>query len=194
MICYGEYRNGVGKGSKNFVLITLGTGVGGGVVINGKLLKSGDMSIVELGHITIDYNGKICPCGNRGCFEQYVGKRGLFDIYEKHYFKAYKKNTSYISPKEIYTLAIKGNIIAINTFNDYGRYLGIGLKSIINIFSTEIIAIGGGISKAFSLFFDTMIAEIKNRGLLPISKSIIKKTILGEKAGFYGMLSQILKK
>jgi len=194
MICYGEYKFGAGKGVDNFVLITLGTGVGGGVVIGQKLLKSGKMSAVELGHIVIDYNGKLCPCGNRGWFEQYVGTKGLLDIYKKHYFTVYGDIAPSVSPKDIYIMAKSGDKVAINTFLEYGRFLGIGIKNIINIFSPDIIAIGGGISNAFSLFYDAMLSEIKNRGLLHLSKTIIKKAQLKDMAGFYGIMSIISEK
>lgn len=141
----GEYM-AVCKDCKNIVLVTLGTGVGGGVIVNGELFRTA-ISAFEIGHMKIMADGMICGCGKRGCFEAYCSKSG----FEKIYADISGHMGSSIS--EIMKKAVSGDKIARIATNIYGKYLGIGLSNIANIMTPEIIVIGGGISELSEHFF-----------------------------------------
>lgn len=161
-----EANYGSGRGYKNIVMITLGTGIGGGVVINGRLYK-GRGNAGEFGHTTINYGGmKSSCCANHGCFEEYVSVRGLQRLYGKS-----------ISPKEIAELAVKGNEKARIAYLRFGRYVGVGITNIASMFDPEIIIIGGGISKSWKLFEIEVKSVVKERGFI---KTNVVKASLGE--------------
>ncbi|HDI02619.1 MAG TPA: ROK family protein [Candidatus Aenigmarchaeota archaeon] len=155
------------KGVKDFVLLTLGTGVGGAIVVNGKLYR-GMGNAGELGHITIEASGYKCTCGNRGCLEEYVSARGFERLAKKYLGKK-------LSPREIMELALKGNKKAKKIYEEVGRYLGIGLATISNILNPEIIFLTGKISLASSLLLRPAIKEMKKRVLVtPPKISVVK--------------------
>jgi len=141
---------GQGKKYENVVGITLGTGIGGGLVINKKIYH-GRSNAAELGHITINYNGPKCNCGNNGCIESHASAKGITAIY----------NGS--DPYTISKLALKGDRKAIKTYEKMGYYLGIGLTNIIYAFDPDIIIIGGKISNSWELFSKTMNKAVKER-------------------------------
>ncbi|MFC1800720.1 ROK family protein [Nanoarchaeota archaeon] len=139
-----EGELGSAKGCENFIGLTLGTGVGSGVVIDGKLHHG----MGEIGHVTIDFDGPRCGCGNKGCIEAYIGGYCV------------KKRLGK-SLKEYYSLACKGNRNALGVFKNYGKFLGIGIANIINAFNPDVIVIGGNASKAWKFFNKSMKKEIK---------------------------------
>jgi predicted NBD/HSP70 family sugar kinase len=166
----GEYFNH----KKDLVGITVGSGIGGGIIIGGKLFHgSGDAG--EFGHITIYPNGRKCSCGNRGCLEEYVSIKAI----KRETMKKFKM---IFEPLDLFNLAKRGDNKAIEIFNEMGRYLGIGLSIIANILNPNLISIGGGISNAGQLLLEPAEKEMKKR--LFISKP---KIILGnEFSGAYG--------
>jgi glucokinase len=165
---------GAGRGAEIVFGITLGTGVGGGIVINNKIYRGATGSAVEAGHMTIKFDGLKCSCGNLGCLEAYCSEK---------FFK--KKG---ISPKEAAKKAKAGNKFALKIFKDYGKNLGVGLSNIINLLDPEIIVLGGGISKASKFFLEETKKETKKRTISPLSKKYVKIKIakLGEIAGALG--------
>jgi len=169
-----EAALGAGRGAEIVFGITLGTGVGGGIVINNKIYRGATGSAAEVGHMTIKFDGLKCGCGNLGCLEAYCSER---------FFK--KMGTS---PEETAKKAKAGNKFALRIFKDYGKNLGAGLSNIVNLLDPEIIVIGGGISKAHKFFLEEAKKEIKKRTLSPLSKKYVKIKIarLGEIAGAVG--------
>jgi len=154
----GEALQGAGKKYDNVIGLTLGTGIGGGIVINKKLYH-GRGNAGELGHITIKFDEKIkSKCGNNGCIEQYASARGIC------------KRAKVKSPLELYNLAIKRNKKAISAWKQTGILLGIGIINIINSFDPDIVIIGGNISKAWKFFYKAMNQEINKRALLKGTK------------------------
>ncbi len=150
-----EAKYGAGKGYKNIVMITIGTGIGGGVIADGKLYK-GKGNACEVGHTTINFKGrKSSCCNNHGCFEEYVSTRGL----QRSYCKK-------INPKEIEELAKKGDKKAIQAYKEFGRNLGVGINNIANFYDPDIIIVGGGIARSWELFEKEMHRMIKERGLM----------------------------
>jgi glucokinase len=140
---------------KNILAVTLGTGVGGGIVIDGRLHNSRPYA-GEVGHMSIDPSGVKCTCGSRGCWQEYVGVRGVQRLAVKHLGKV-------MEPDELYVLAKKGDGKAKAAWEDYGRLVGLGLANLCNILDPEVIVIGGGISGAFGMFEKPMKKEMGAR-------------------------------
>ena len=145
-----EAMFGSGKYYENVVGITLGTGVGGGIVIN-KNIYHGRNNAAELGHTTIKYDGPKSRCKNHGCIETHVAARGITRMYGKS------------NPYSIYKLTLKGNKKAIKTYRDMGYLLGIGLTNIMYAFDPDIIIIGGKISNSWNYFSKSMNKAVKKR-------------------------------
>ncbi len=169
----GEALYGHGQNKNTIAGLTLGTGVGGGLVINKKIYH-GKGNACEFGHHTIDYKGPKSKCGNQGCLEEHVSARGLMTIARKHGLEAH-------SPKKVYQLAVQNNKAAQDTFHEYGKLLGIGITNIIYMLDPDIILLGGKISNSWSFFFSSMIDEIEKRSMM---KATIRKSKLRNAALF----------
>jgi len=161
---------GSGKKYGNVVGITLGTGIGGGMVINKKIYH-GRNNAAELGHMTIKYDGPKSRCGNQGCVETHVAARGIRRIFGSS------------DPYSIYKLSLQGNKKAIKTFEEMGYYLGIGLTNIMYAIDPDIIVVGGKISNSWKFFSKSMDKTVKERYFskpCPIVKSKLEEPgILG---------------
>ncbi len=140
---------------KNIVAVTLGTGVGGGIVIDGKLHNKRPYA-GEVGHMSIDALGVKCTCGARGCWQEYVGVRGVERISRKHLGKT-------MEPDELYVMAKQGSRKSKAVWEDYGRLMGVGLANLCNVLDPEVIVIGGGISGALEMFEKSMKKEMRSR-------------------------------
>lgn len=151
---FGEYLAGGGKGYENVVVITLGTGVGGGVIIDGKIYTGFNFCGAELGHTVIEYNGRSCTCGRKGCFEAYSSATALITATKK----AMEGNRDSklwdiaggidkVDGKTAFDGMRAGDKTAVGVVNEYIEYLGCGLTNMVNIFQPQILLIGGGICK-----------------------------------------------
>lgn len=151
---FGEVVNGAGKGYKNVVVITLGTGVGGGIIIDGKIYTGFNFCGAELGHSVIEYNGRQCGCGRKGCFEAYSSATALIN-FTKEAMEADKNtkmweiagNIEGVDGKTAFDGFRAGDKAATEVVNKYINYLGCGLTNVVNIFQPEVLLIGGGICK-----------------------------------------------
>ncbi len=187
----GEWRWGAGKGLKNLVVLTLGTGVGGGIIIDGKLLKGANFAAGEVGHVTIEMNGPFCRCGNRGCVESFLG-RGYFISFALRQIEKWADMTSLsptpeLTPAEIYEAAKQGDKLSLFLWREYGRILGVAIVNYAHLIDPEVVIIGGGISNAWEFFIPSTMAEIKSRLMsFPGRKLSVKKGELGDEAGLYG--------
>ena len=165
---YGEYIAGAGKGSENFVAITLGTGVGSGIIINRKIYTGSNFAGGELGHTVIDMNGEECVCGSRGCFEMYASATALVKQ-TKIAMKNDKNSIMWEIAEELesvngitaFSAASQGDKSAQLVINKYTEYIAIGLINIIRSFQPEIICIGGGISKEKDNLIKPVLEHIK---------------------------------
>jgi len=149
---------------KNLCVVTLGTGVGGGYIHNGKLLQKQGTSIFEIGHIKIDPDGPKCGCGGRGCLETFCGARHMNKWAKKFWKKTSFKNKN-LTPLEIEIQARRGKIWARKVWQEYGKYLGLGLSNVINLLAPQKIALTGGISAAYPLFKKDLIKSIFENAL-----------------------------
>jgi glucokinase len=170
----GEAWLGAGRKFKNLILLTLGTGVGGAVILDGKLFVGHQGAAGELGLITLNSDGPMCNSGNQGSLEQYTS------------IAAIRRRTGK-EPAELGKLAENGDIEALTFWQDYGRDLGIGLTSLIYVLTPEGIIIGGGVSGSFKYFLPAMQAEIEKR-VLPTSRVGLQilPAELGNSAGIVG--------
>ncbi|WP_457641271.1 ROK family protein [Persephonella sp.] len=183
LAAYGEYMYGAGKNSKILICLTLGTGLGGGAVINGKILSGVSGSAMEIGHTIIQLNGLPCHCGRKGCLEAYVSSYGLERIY---YLLTDKK----LSSSEIISLANEGNKLAMESLEKFSEYLAIGLMNITHIFNPDKILIAGGIPEYYPALRDITVANLKKLTFpLPFRDLSIENAALREFSGAYGALA-----
>ena len=170
----GEYWLGAGKQFQNLILITLGTGVGGAIILDGKLFTGHRGAAGELGLITLNPDGHRCNSGNQGSLEQYASAPAI------------RRRTG-LEPSELGALASSGDLKALTFWQEYGKDLGAGLASLIYILTPEAIAIGGGVCASFEFFLPSMQAEIERR-VLPSSRDGLQilRAQLGNQAGMVG--------
>lgn len=201
----GEHWMGAGKGMKNLVCITLGTGVGGGIVLNDKIWHGATGIAGEIGHTTIIRNGQKCNCGNRGCLEAYASATGMVRMMHKALLmggmdkqslsvmpvdeeKLNKDGSKYISE-----LAAKGNKIALSVIKEMIQILGIAIVNIVHILNPEIIVISGGVTNMGSKLFEPLREEVKKRAFEKAVEYLrIVPARLGENAGVIGAARSIL--
>lgn len=186
----GEYWMGAGKtASSSLVMLTIGTGLGGGIVLGGRLWSGEDGMAGEIGHMTINSNGPPCNCGNNGCIEAYVSAEALRRmISENPSIKNKLAETDCDKyPEALMHLAEKGDKTAENMWKELGKNLGIGIASLANILNMEMVVIGGGLSNAWDYFIEDTKKEVKKRGLrAPSERLKIERTALGDDAGIFG--------
>jgi glucokinase len=177
----GEKWIGAGRDVNSLILLTLGTGIGGGIIIDGKPLRGAVGMAAELGHITVVPNGNPCGCGNTGCVEKYASATAVSAM-------AKMMNLGPDMPaEEVYNLACGGNARAGAIFETVGRALGILLASLINTFNSELYLIGGGMVAAWDAFSPSMIAEVSRRSFsYRANTPRIERATLGGDAGLYG--------
>lgn len=176
----GEMKFGAGRGLTNFIMITLGTGVGGGFIIDGKVFRGESGGAGEIGHITIDYNGPLCNCGNYGCVEAYVGQKYLSHRVvqqlkshpESLVNKLVDGDEERLEPKIISEAAEKGDKFALQIWEETGMYIGIAVAAAFNMFDVATLIIGGGVAKAGKPLFDSVEKTIKARVLPPVRSRV----------------------
>ncbi|NQU73468.1 MAG: ROK family protein [Candidatus Omnitrophica bacterium] len=191
----GELHYGAGRGAKNMVCITLGTGVGGGIVIDGRLYRGSCLSAGEIGHMPLNEHGPRCNCGGFGCMEKFVGnkyiigaavtkiKKGKKSIIKKMVGGDLRK----ITPEIISRAAGNRDRLAVSIWEDVGSHLGVTLAGVINLLNPEKIVIGGGVSGAGRLLFETIRKTVKERAMkMPAKYAKIVKAKLGPDAGLIG--------
>lgn len=192
-----EYYVGAGRGSKRFVTVTLGTGVGGGVIHNGKIYHGGNGMAGEVGHMVIRQGGLLCPCGRHGCWEQYASatalKRLTAQALEAHpdsiLAQVIRENDGHVSGQSAFIAARRGDPVGQQVCEEYVADLACGIVNIVNIFQPDTLAIGGGVSN-----------EEEEQLLLPVRRQVAKESIpcgrarrteivkaqLGNRAGLIG--------
>ncbi len=182
LAAYGEYLYGGGRNSEILICLTLGTGLGGGAVIEGNLLTGVSGSAMEIGHMTIDKNGWLCHCGRKGCLEAYVSSYGLERIY-------FFKTDRHIPSSEIILLANEGKTEAMEALEEFSEYLSYGLMSILHIFNPDKILLSGGIPEHYPAVVEMAVSNLKEKAFpLPFRDVSIALAELGEYSGAFGAL------
>lgn len=191
----GELKFGAGKGCENFVCITVGTGIGSGLVINGQLVRGAANAAGEIGHIKLQMNGgPICGCGDTGCLEAFASGPSIVAMAQE-YLKG-GKSTKFremagadgeITPYIVAKAAEAGDPVAKRIFEIVGTYIGMGLVSVINLLNPEKVIIGGGVAAAGDLLLDPIRKTIKERAMIVAGNSVeIVPAELGNSAGVIG--------
>ncbi len=180
LMALAEQREGAAKGFANAVCLTLGTGVGGGLILEGKLFRGTDFAAGEIGHIPLGISGEQCNCGGRACLERYIGNNRLLE-------KAKKSFGKNISLEELSQLSIKRNKKAIAFWQETGVYLGVVLSGVVNLLNPGIIVLGGGVANAGKILFDSVKNTIRQRAMPVQSENLrVVKAKLGRDAGMIG--------
>lgn len=190
---WGEFRFGAGSEVDHLVFVTLGTGVGGGVISHGVLLRGAQGSGGELGHVTIQATGPRCSCGNRGCLEALASgtaiSRRARELASEEPDSTLGRLAAErkILGEDVTRLAREGDELALSVLEEAGRWLGIGLAGFVNIFNPEVVAVGGGVVAAGELILKAAREEVYLRARPP-SRDLanIKEATLGPESGVLG--------
>lgn len=187
----GEAVKGAGRGASSMVLLTLGTGIGSAIVLNGRLWTGKGGFAAELGHTSIDINGPKCGCGNRGCIEMYASAtavvRRMRQALRRGYRSKYFKTAAGITAEQIYHAANKGDNLPRRIADETAVYLGAAIANIINALDPEVIVLAGGMAKAGRGFLGKIKKETKARVLKETMRGVkIVPAVLGEDAGIIG--------
>lgn len=192
----GEMWKGGGEGYLDVVLLTLGTGVGGGIIIDGHAVVGAHGAGGEIGHITVrDDETEACGCGRKGCLEQYASATGLVRL-AKRYFEKNTKNSiltgKEITAKEVFDAAKAGDAAALEITEEFGAYLGQALVNLAATVDPAVFVIGGGVSKAGDILLETVRKYFYDHAFYGNQKTKITLATLGNDAGIYGAAKQVL--
>jgi len=189
----GEFWRGAARGRRHVVLLTLGTGVGGALIVDGRLVHGRTGMAAELGHVTVEPNGMPCDCGASGCLEAYASASGMRGLLAKESKSRRTLRSRYLdrqgnfSVRQMTAAARAGDARARRIFAIAGRYLGIAIASFINIFNPEMIVIGGGVGGALRLMRSEMMREVRARAFKDaVAQTRIVRAALGGGAGVIG--------
>ena len=189
----GEYVAGAGKGMKNMMMVTLGTGVGGGIIIDGRILEGANGGAGEIGHIPVNPQEQdICGCGKKGCLEQYASATGIVRIAEK--LRKENGNTALpagCTAKQVFDYAKEGDELAMQAVEELGRYLGLALASCACVLNPEGIVIGGGVSRAGKILLDVTEKNFQTYVFKPCRNVKFCLAELGNDAGIYGAAAMV---
>lgn len=186
----GERWLGASKGFDNSIMVTLGTGVGGGIFINGEILRGPDGTAGEIGHINVEPEGHTCGCGSRGCVEQYASATAVVRMAKELAAENPGSDLNSLpdpTSEKVYEIAVAGDPFALEVFRRQGYYLGIMLAGLTNALNPESIVIGGGASAGWKLFAPYMEQEIRARSYKEAAeRAKITRSQLGDDAGILG--------
>jgi len=187
----GEMWLGAGRGKRTIVCVTLGTGVGGGIVLDGKLWRGVDGAAAEIGHMCVDpFGGVACGCGSRGCLEVYASATAIVRMTREakpRYPESVLDEKEELTSQIIFDAGVAGDELALEVFRRMGVYLGIGLANLINILNPEMIVIGGGLANGWQLFEKNMRQQVAERAFPLLAARVqIVRAACGDDAGLLG--------
>lgn len=193
----GELWQGGAKGCKDAVMVTLGTGVGGGVIIDGKIVAGFHGAGGEIGHITVNPDEiEACNCGQYGCLEQYASATGIVRMAKKKLAKTddatVLRNYDPLTAKDIFDEAKNGDEVAKELVDELGEILGGALSNLACVVNPEAIVIGGGVSKAGAILIDTVQEHFKENAFYALKETRFELATLGNDAGMYGCMAMLL--
>ncbi|MBR4732157.1 MAG: ROK family glucokinase [Lachnospiraceae bacterium] len=193
----GEMWQGGGKGYSNMVAVTLGTGVGGGIIVNGKILTGATGAGGEIGHIHLEDNEtESCGCKKKGCLEQYASATGIVRLANRRLAKDDAPSAlrgGEVSAKTVFDAVKAGDAVAIEIAEQFGDYLGKGLAAVAAVVNPEVFVIGGGVSKAGEILLSYVKPAFAKYVFYPCGKAEFKLATLGNDAGIFGAAALILK-
>jgi len=198
----GEWRFGVEKKVANLIYVTVSTGIGGGIIADGKLYTGACGAAGEIGHMTIDVNGPRCRCGNIGCWETLASGTALAREAVKRITEGARTSiielvggdVSKIDAKIVGLTAKQGDELAQELVSRLGYYFGVGLANLVNIFNPELILVGGGVAKMGDLLLQPAIKVVKERAFSTSANAVeIKPATLGDDSGILGAVAFVLE-
>ena len=193
----GELWQGGAKGCKDAVMVTLGTGVGGGVIVDGKIVAGFHGAGGEIGHITVNPDEEdSCNCGQHGCLEQYASATGIVRMAKKKLVACDAETTlrdfEPLTAKDIFDEAKNGDAVAKELVNELGYMLGSALSNLACVVNPETIVIGGGVSKAGAILINTVQEHFKANAFYALKETNFALATLGNDAGMYGCMAMLL--
>lgn len=193
---FGEMWQGSGRGHSNLVAVTLGTGIGGGIIVNGQILTGATGGGGEIGHIHVEDNEtECCNCKNKGCMEQYASATGIVRLAGKRLERDEKPSvlrTGSISARTVFDAVKDGDEVAIEIAQQFGEYLGKGLAVVASVVNPEMFVIGGGVSKAGEILFQYIEPAFRKYAFKACRNAEFVLAALGNDAGIYGAAGLIL--
>ena len=194
---FGEMWQGAGKGSENIVMVTLGTGVGGGVIIGGHVVAGATGAGGEIGHITVNaQETETCGCGKTGCLEQYASATGVVRLTKRALAASDQpsslRSLTEVTAKDTFDAAKAGDALALEVIEQFGEILGRALAAIACVVNPEVFVIGGGVSKAGTIITDVVAKYYVPNAFHACREAQFKLAELGNDAGMYGCVRMIL--
>jgi len=191
---WGEYWAGAGKGARSLVMFTLGTGIGGGIILDDEILRGFQDLAGELGHITIDPDGPVCSCGQQGCLESFASATGTVRRFRDAVQRGEKSALAeqvlagkQVTGRQMYEAALAGDELSRRTLGETGRYMGIGISSMVMTINPEVFVLAGGLSKAGEILMGPLREELDGRMPEHVKgKMNVRFAKLGELAGAIG--------
>jgi len=191
----GEYYFGAGRGYRHIVMITLGTGIGGSLIADGKLMLGACEGFAEVGHMTVSPQGRTCGCGNTGCWEAMAGRDAIIE----RAWRALQTGRASVlgewavqdwynvTPAMIARAANDGDLLAREVLEETGMWVGLGVSNLIQLYNPEVVIIGGGISQAGDILFGPIQRTVNARAhMVPANTTCIVPAALGDDAGIVG--------
>ena len=198
---YGEWWLGAARGGRNVIGITIGTGVGGGIIIDRQVYHGSTDAAGEIGHITIDLNGRRCGCGNYGCLEAYASgtaialraREALHNDESSILPSLVGGDPARITAAVVYQAAGEGDALALEIVRDTAKYLGAGLANLLNVFNPDIVVVAGGVTHAGDALFGPLRTEVRRRAFRSVSDAcrIVPGTLPGT-AGVVGAVASFI--
>lgn len=194
---FGEMWQGGGKGYDNMVAVTLGTGVGGGIIVGGKILTGATGAGGEIGHMHVDDEEvEVCGCRNKGCLEQYASATGIVRLAGRRLLKDEKPSVlreGSLSAKAVFDAVKAGDEVAVEIAKQFGEYLGKGLANVAAVVNPEVFVIGGGVSKAGDILISYVEPVFQKYAFVACKGAKFALATLGNDAGIYGAAGLILR-
>ena len=194
----GEWAYGAGRGARDLAYIKVGSGIGAGLLIGGRIYRGSTGSAGEIGHLTMDNDGPLCTCGNRGCLEAFSGghaiaKRAIEAIEQGRSTQMDRFSPQKISAKDVSAAAQRGDLVAQQIMEDAGEHLGVAIAGLVNIFNPDIIVVGGGVAQIGDLFLEPVRMAVAKRSLPAAAENVrITTAVLGRRASSLGAVVQAL--
>ncbi len=187
----GEMWRGAARGYRTIVCLTLGTGLGGGIILDGKLWRGVNNSAGEVGHTCVDpFSEVACTCGSRGCLERFASATGIVRMTreaQSRFPNSVLQSAAQFTSADVYQAGVQGDALALEVMQRVGFYLGVALANLVNLLNPEMIVIGGGVANGWNLFAEEMIKQVAERAFpVPAAQVKIVRAECGDDAGLLG--------